>query len=112
MKQSLPPLPDPGQDHQNQARGACSICGQAIASATALYCVACYRKCLKPCPTCTQRGPRGKAIVIHKYQRHQGLPGTDVCTRCEEHHDEERQLVCKECNNERTIFVLPEKKNV
>ena len=94
-------LPEPKDDHLNKARGKCSLCGCDIGSATAKYCVRCYKECLKRCPECTSL----KGTVTFKYQRHKG--GQQVCMRCGEKHEEDRQLLCPTCNNERVIFVLP-----
>jgi hypothetical protein len=101
------------EDHLTKARGKCSLCGQDICSATATYCVSCYRKCLKKCPTCRDLDGR----LLYKYQKHQGMSPHEKdargslkeCGRCGVHHTDDRQLVCPTCNNERNIFIVPEK---
>lgn len=85
------------------ARGTCTLCGEAIGSATALYCVACLRAHTISCPECVK--PDGKLVA--KYNQHQGHP-TRECTRCGEQHTEDRRLRCATCNNDRVIFQVPE----
>jgi hypothetical protein len=91
--------------HWNKARGTCTLCGTEVSSATSLYCWVCYKKCLKPCPECiTERG-----ALAHKYQKHGGTPPKILCARCGVNHQDDRQLVCPTCNNDRNVFVPPEK---
>ncbi len=92
-------------DFATEVKGHCALCKTPIGSATAKYCIACYKKCLRRCPECTSLA----GVVLHKYQVHDG-PGKDkVCRRCGVPHEDRRRLQCGTCNGERTIFVLPEK---
>ncbi len=86
--------------------GTCSLCGEKIGSATALYCVGCQRKHTHPCPECIK--PDGKLVA--KYHAHKGHPSLS-CSRCHEQHDEDRQLKCPTCGNDRVVFEVPEKTN-
>ncbi len=114
-KLPAPTLPPPHEDPMTMERGKCSLCGCGICSATALYCIACYRKCLKRCPECTSM----KGVVTWKYQRHTGMGRHEtseangekvpkICPRCACHHTDDRQLKCETCGGDRVIFELPQ----
>jgi hypothetical protein len=80
----------------------CSLCGESIQSAVALYCIACFRESTKRCPEC--RDPAGR--LRPKYRAHRCDPDRR-CPRCERKHDDPDQVVrfrCKTCNNERVVF--------
>lgn len=84
------------------SQSTCSVCGCKLDN-PALYCMACYKKCLVPCPTCRDKAT-GKLLV--KYRRHVGEAGK-VCLHCERPHNDSRQLVCGTCKNERTVLRPP-----
>ena len=86
------------------ATGRCSLCGCEISSAAAARCVACERAHTHRCPECVDE----KGRLLRKYQRHKGCHTKAPCTRCGVWHDEERQLPCPACKDERWVLRLPE----
>lgn len=67
----------------------CKDCGCELQSDTALYCVRCYQRNLKMCPTCR-------------------LPGGKVRLEYRDHYIDKRYVkgkLCPACLGERWIFV-------
>lgn len=79
----------------------CEVCGVAVEGRTTRWCIACFKKLMRPCPECCDE-VTGK--VKGAFQKHSQRGKKETCTTCGRKHDGPVQRSCHCCGNNRYIL--------